>query len=67
MNLVKDLPDIEINGQVLYSSNVFQDGINHFAWFHDFKVKTNECSIEDVKLNPTEKYYFIHFISFFDF
>ena len=35
MNLVKDLPDIEINGQVLYSSNVFQDAINHFAWFHD--------------------------------
>lgn len=67
MNLVKDLPDIEINGQVLYSSNIFQDGINHFAWFHDFKVKTNECSIKDIKLNPTEKYYFIHFISFFTF
>ena len=66
MNLIKNLPDVEINGQVLYSSNVFQDAIDHFAWFHDFKVKTNECSIEDVKLNPTEKYYFIHFISFFN-
>ena len=67
MNLVKNLPDIEINGQVLYSSDVFQNAINHFAWFHNFEVKTYECSIEDVKSNPTEKYYFIHFVSFFDF
>jgi len=67
MNLVKDLPDIEINGQVLYSSNVFQDAINHFAWFHDFKIKTKQCSVDDIKMNPNEKYYFIHFISFIDF
>ena len=67
MNLIKDLPNIKINNQTLYSDDVFQDSINHFAWFHNHKIKTKECSVDDIKSNPNERYYFIHFISFVDF
>ncbi len=67
MNLVKDLPTIKLNNQILYSDKFFDDAINHFAWFHDFKIKTKQCSVDDIKVNPNEKYYFIHFISFIGF
>lgn len=67
MNLIKDLPNIKLNNQILYSDKFFDDVINHFAWFHNHKIKTKECSVDDIKSNPNERYYFIHFISFVDF
>lgn len=65
MNIIKDLPNIEINNNILYSNEVFQFGLNHFAWFHNFNVDIKESYVSDVEMNPNEKYYFIHFISFF--
>ena len=67
MNIIKDLPSIEINNNVLYSNDVFQTGLNHFAFFHDFKIDIKESLISDIESNPNQKYYFIHFISFFSF
>jgi hypothetical protein len=63
MNLVKDLPDVEINGEVLYSQELFNHTVGHLNWFTDNPDKIIHKNISDI--NKNENFYFVHFISWF--
>lgn len=63
MNLIKNLPDIEINGEILYSNEIFNHTLGHLNWFVDTQGEIIEKNISDI--NNTDVFYFVHFISWF--
>jgi len=63
MNLIYDLPDIEINGEILYSQELFNHTIGHLNWFTDNPDEIIKKNISDI--NETDNFYFVHFISWF--
>ena len=63
MILLKDLPSIEIDGEVMYSSDIFQQAVNHLDWFKSEDYQTIPKNQNEIK--EDEIFYFVHFISWF--
>jgi hypothetical protein len=65
MNLIKNLPDVEINGEILYSNEIFNHTLGHLNWFVDTQGEIIEKNISDI--NNTDVFYFVHFMRDYDF
>lgn len=63
MILLKDLPSIEIDGEVMYSSDIFQQAVNHLDWFKSQDYQTIPKNQNEIK--EDDIFYFVHFISWF--